>query len=78
MALISARRRATPRLTQDEIACLAEMHEPEASASPLAYRMATCVVCGRRMIRMWHAWTSSGGFKKEVHLCRRCGRGLAR
>lgn len=23
---------------------------------------------------MWHLWLDDGGFKKEVHMCRRCGR----
>lgn len=68
-----------PALTQkvpgpDRIAELANMHEPEASASPPSYRMATCVQCGRRMVCMWHLWVSNGGFKKEVHMCRRCGK----
>lgn len=53
---------------------LAEKHEPEASSSPPSYRMATCVTCGKRMIRMWHLWLKTGGFKKEIHMCKRCGK----
>lgn len=61
-------------ISQRELFRLCERHEPEASASPPAYRMATCVVCGRRMARMWHLWLAAGGFRKEVHMCRRCGK----
>lgn len=60
------------RISQAELLHLAERHEPEASASPPTFRMATCVGCGHRMIWMWHLWLHVGGFKKEVHLCRRC------
>ena len=61
-------------ISQNELRRLADKHEPQASASPPSFRMATCVVCGRRMVWMWHLWLRDGGFKKEVHLCRRCGR----
>ncbi len=61
-------------ITPAELLRLANLHEPEASASPPSYRMATCVRCGRRMARMWHLWLHDGGFKKEIHLCRRCGK----
>lgn len=59
---------------QEELYRLADKHEPQASASPPTFRMATCVKCGRRMIFMWHLWLRDGMFKKEVHLCRRCGK----
>ena len=61
-------------ISQNELRRLADKHEPQASASPPAFRMATCVACGKRMVRMWHLWLRDGGFKKEVHLCRRCGK----
>lgn len=28
----------------------------------------------RRMVRMWHLWLHEDGFRKEVHMCRKCGR----
>lgn len=61
-------------IPQAELLRLAAKHEPEASSSPPRYRRATCVDCGRPMIRMWHLWLLDGGFKKEVHLCKRCGK----
>ncbi len=53
---------------------MADSHEPEASRSEPTFRMATCVVCGRSMVKMWHLWTDTHGFKKEVHMCRKCGK----
>lgn len=60
-------------ISQAELLALVNKHEPEASASSPEYRLATCVKCGTPMIRMWHLWLGDGGFKKEVHLCGRCG-----
>lgn len=62
-------------LSQSELARLANLHEPEASASLPTYRPATCVVCTRPMTSMWHLWLHEGGFKKEIHMCLRCGEG---
>ena len=61
-------------ITQRQLAELCDRHEPMASASPPRFRRATCVNCGRPMLRMWHLWLAEGGFKKEVHMCRRCGK----
>lgn len=70
------RRRPAARLliSQDELVELANRHEPAASASPPGFRKATCVKCGRKMVRMWHLWLHDGGFKKEIHMCKRCGK----
>jgi hypothetical protein len=61
-------------LTQAERARLALAHEPEASASPDGFRLATCVVpeCKRPMVSMWHLWLDAGGLKKEIHMCHEC------
>lgn len=61
------------RVTQEVLAKLAEQWEPEASNSPQTYRMARCAGCGNRLwFRMYHCWLKINGFKKEIHLCRRC------
>ena len=60
-------------LSQSELARLANLHEPEASASPPSYRPATCVVCTIPLASMWHLWLHEGGFKKEIHMCWKCG-----
>ena len=60
-------------ITQEELVRLANLHEPEASASPPSFRKATCVVCKDPMVEMWHLWLHEGGFKKEIHMCIRCG-----
>lgn len=57
---------------QDELVRLANLHEPEASASQPGFRRATCVVCSQAMIVMWHLWLHEGGFKKEIHMCADC------
>lgn len=59
--------------SQGALADLANQWEPEASASPPSFRRATCVVCAQPMERMWHLWLQEGGFKKEIHMCARCG-----
>jgi hypothetical protein len=51
---------------------LALLHEPEASSSPDGFRLATCVVCKRPMVAMWHLWLDAGGLKKEIHMCHKC------
>jgi hypothetical protein len=61
------------QIPQSQLLEWANKWEPEASASPPAYRKASCVQCGEPMVEMWHLWLSDGGFKKEVHLCRTCG-----
>jgi hypothetical protein len=63
-----------PPFTQRELVALADHWEPEASSSPPGFRLARCVICGHRMIRMWHLWVHDGGYKKEVHCCRYCGK----
>ena len=37
------------------------------------YRKATCANCGIEMTKMWHIWLDEGGYKKEIHLCKKCG-----
>lgn len=65
-------------IPQQELLRLAEHWEPEASQSPQKYRFATCVKCGRRLfLGMYHLWICVGGFKKELHMCRRCGQDYA-
>ena len=59
-------------ISQKTLLTLANKWEPEASHSPQKYREATCVVCEKKMHKMWHCWLNSGGFKKEIHLCRIC------
>lgn len=74
MAFMATRRRTRPLLIPQQVLLeLANRHEPFASSSPPGYRKATCVDCGKTMTRMWHCWLRDGGFKKEIHLCRRCG-----
>jgi len=65
-------------LSQEMLAALANAHEPEASASPPGFRLATCVVpsCKRPMVAMWHLWLHEGGFKKEIHMCHACATDL--
>ena len=60
-------------ISQETLLELANKHEPAASQSLPSYRAATCVVCGKTMHKMWHCWLNIGGFKKEIHLCRKCG-----
>lgn len=64
------------KFTQQTLVDLANRWEPEASNSPPGFRRATCVVCAREMESMWHLWLEDGGFKKEIHACRECGRDL--
>jgi len=59
-------------LSQFELARLANLHEPKASSSPPGFRLATCVVCERPMVSMWHLWLADGGLKKEIHMCHAC------
>lgn len=60
-------------ITQEQLVDLANHWEPEASQSPPGFRKATCVVCAAPMVEMWHLWLGDGGFKKEIHMCARCG-----
>jgi RNase P subunit RPR2 len=39
------------------------------------YRRPICIGCGRNVAVMWHIWLDEGGYKKEVHLCKKCGKG---
>lgn len=64
-------------LTTEERLRLAASHEPAASASPDGYRLATCVVCERPMVSMWHCWVDGelpDGriLVKEIHMCHAC------
>jgi hypothetical protein len=58
---------------QQELLRLAMQWEPEASNSPISYRKATCVKCAAPMVEMYHCWLADGYFRKEIHLCARCG-----
>lgn len=59
-----------------ERARLALTHEPQASSSPDGYRLATCVLCERPMVSMWHLWLRAviHGliYVKEIHMCHAC------
>ena len=43
-----------------------------ASSSPDGFRLATCVVCARPMVAMWHLWVIGASIKKEIHMCAFC------
>lgn len=61
---------------------LAMAHEPKASSSPDGFRLATCVVCERPMVAMWHLWVNfkevripdlvETNMVKEIHMCHAC------
>ena len=36
------------------------------------YRGFRCAKCQRVMRKAWHVWLRDGGFKVEVHFCKRC------
>ena len=39
------------------------------------FRFATCASCGRKLyFGMWHVFLKAFGNKREVHLCKRCGK----
>ena len=39
------------------------------------YRRPTCANCGKTMyFGMWHCFIKEYGYKREVHLCKRCGK----
>ena len=74
-------------LTTEERLRLAQTHEPKASESEDGFRLATCVVCERPMVAMWHLWVSASyqreyagrqpemqyvNFIKEIHMCHAC------
>ena len=77
-------------LTAEERLRLAWLHEqknPPASETPDGYRLATCVVCERPMVAMWHLWVRASyerpypgrtpeiqyvNFIKEIHMCHAC------
>lgn len=66
-------------LSTEERLSLAAAHEPEASASPDGFRLATCVVptCKRPMVAMWHLWVDAllpdgRRIVKELHMCHAC------
>lgn len=37
------------------------------------YRRFTCANCGRDIAKAWHIHCLDGGYKREFHLCRKCG-----
>lgn len=41
------------------------------------YRGFRCAHCQKYMRKAWHIWFNHGGFKCEVHLCKRCFREYA-
>ena len=43
-----------------------------ASASADGFRLATCVVCAKPMVAMWHLWVVGASIKKEIHMCHAC------
>lgn len=38
------------------------------------YRRYTCADCGKTMVKAWHIHCLEGGYKREFHLCRKCGK----
>jgi len=58
-------------ITQKQLVALADKWEIDFTPQ---YRMATCADCGAKVYRMWHCWFVAGGYKKEIHLCRKCGK----
>lgn len=59
------------------LAALHEVGEHPASRSPDGYRLATCVVCTKPMVAMWHLWVrgyvpNGGLMVKEIHMCHAC------
>lgn len=39
------------------------------------YRVPLCAGCGKRVyFRIWHIFLREYGFKREVHLCKKCGK----
>jgi RNase P subunit RPR2 len=37
------------------------------------YRRSLCSACLKEGNKFWHIWLNKGGYKKEVHICRKCG-----
>lgn len=38
------------------------------------YRRFICAGCGKQMYKAWHIHCLEGGYKREFHLCRKCGK----
>lgn len=38
------------------------------------YRGFICACCGKEIKKAWHIHCMDGEFKREIHLCRECGR----
>jgi hypothetical protein len=38
------------------------------------YRQSLCSVCLKPKNKFWHIWLVEGGYKKEIHICRKCGK----
>jgi len=38
------------------------------------YRRSLCSVCLTEHNKFWHIWLVGGGYKKEIHVCRKCGK----
>jgi hypothetical protein len=38
-----------------------------------SYRVPICTGCRKPGYKFWHIWLDKGGFKKEIHLCKKCG-----
>jgi hypothetical protein len=36
------------------------------------YRIFKCAKCQRPIRKAWHVWLKKGGFKLEVHFCKKC------
>ena len=83
---IRHKRHMTWPIPMEERARLALLHEPAASSSPDGFRLATCVVCERPMVAMWHLWLNymearsvtashpahDTKYVKEIHMCHKC------
>lgn len=53
--------------------CLAILNKWEINWTP-EYRTFTCGRCGRTIRKSWHIHCKEGGFKREFHLCKSCGK----
>jgi len=36
------------------------------------YRVFRCAKCQKPIRKAWHVWLNKGGFKLEVHFCKKC------
>jgi len=59
------------KLTQQD--CVDLLNKWDINVVP-EYRRFTCAGCGKEMNRAWHIHCLDGGYKREFHLCKKCGK----